>query len=509
MSEALAAGRLMVVSNRLPFVIGRAADGHCELRPGSGGLVTALLPVLRDRGGTWIGWTGTAEEDPCLGEALRQVTRDSGYSLVPVSLTEEEVQKFYMGFSNEIIWPLFHDLPSLCNFEPSYWQSYVQVNRKYARVIADTAGDRDFVWVHDYHLMTVGAELRRLGLHARTAFFLHIPFPPLDLFVKLPWRLQLLRALIEYDLIGFQTRRDRRNFVQCLRALIRDGVVTGKGQVLRVRVGERAMRIGHFPIGIDYCDFARRAATDEVRRRAAALHELLPNRQLILGVDRLDYSKGILLRLEAFRLALARHPDMHDRVTLIQVVVPSREHIPKYFDLRAQIEQLVGHINGEFTQPGGWVPIHYVFRNLEPLDLLAYYRAAEIGFVTPLKDGMNLVAKEYCTCSIEEDCALILSEFAGAATQLRGGALLVNPFDIEGMAETIYRALCMSPEERRRRMHRVRRAIQRRDVFWWVDSFLKAAIERDLHAFPQTQRNATLAVGRAGNALPAPKAAGR
>jgi len=481
---AKADGRLIVVSNRLPVVITKGADGRCVATPGSGGLVTALLPVLRDRGGIWIGWPGTSDPECGTEDVLAQAAAGTGYSLLPVTLSEDEIEKFYMGFSNEIIWPLFHDLPSFCNFEPSYWEVYTQVNRKYARAIIRHATPHDLIWVQDYHLIDTAAELRRLNSDAHIAFFLHIPFPSLDLFLKLPWRQALLRALLDYDLIGFQTLRDRRNFIQCLRTLIRDVQVYGKGQVLLARTGQREVRIGHFPIGIDYGAFANQAATEAVAARAAELHRLLPNRQLILGIDRLDYTKGILLRLQAFRNALMRYPKLRSNVTLIQVVVPSREHIPKYFDLRSQIEQLVGRINGEFTQPGGWVPIHYVFRSLDPLDLLAYYRAAEIGLVTPLKDGMNLVAKEYCTCSIEEDCVLILSEFAGAAAQLRHGALLVNPFDIEGMADAIYRAYSMNRAERQRRVHRMRREIQRRDVFWWVDSFLKAAFARNLDAFP-------------------------
>lgn len=468
-------GKLVIASNRLPFVVTHSEAGGIDVKPAAGGLITALLPVLRSHGGVWIGWTGVAEREPCSEAALADAASATGFRVVSIDLSEVEVQKFYMGFSNEIIWPLFHDLPTFCNFEPSYWQAYLQVNRKFARIASAEAEDDDLVWVHDYHLINVATELRRLGRHLRTAFFLHIPFPPLDLFLKLPWRQAMLRSLLEYDVIGFQTLRDRRNFISCVRALLRDVSIGGRGQVLNVRVGDRQMAIGHFPIGIDFAEFARNAASEVVRQRAALLHDYLPNRQLILGVDRLDYSKGILLRLRAFREALLRHPDLHNCVTLIQVVVPSREHIPMYFDLRQQIEQTIGRINGEFTQPGGWVPIHYVFRSLEPLDLLAYYRAAQIGLVTPLKDGMNLVAKEYCTCSIEEDCVLILSEFAGAASQLRSGALLVNPFDVEGVAEAIYRAYCMAPEERRRRMRRMRREVQRRDVFWWLESFLKVA----------------------------------
>jgi len=476
--------RLLVVSNRLPFVLQRDEKQGWRTRPGAGGLVTALLPVLRDRGGTWIGWLGTTETVPDLDELMERATRDAGYTLRPVLLAPEEVNKFYFGFSNEIVWPLFHDLQSLCNFDPSYWRTYCDVNRKYAQVVAANCAEHDFVWVHDYQLMNVGLEMRRLGVTARTAFFLHIPFPSLDIFLKLPWRFALLHALLEYDLIGFQTPRDQRNFLQCLRVLLKNVRVRERERRLTLDVNGREVRVGSFPIGIDFNGFVKRASGADIGLRAAELQAQLPNRQLILGVDRLDYTKGIPLRLEAFRNALTRYPDLHERVTLIQVVVPSREDIPQYHELKNQIERLVGEINGQFTKPGGWVPIHYVFRSLERKDLLAYYRTAQIALITPLKDGMNLVAKEYCASSIEENCVLILSEFAGAAAQLQKGALLVNPYDIEGVADAIHRAYAMDANERRARMRGLRRAIREQDVFWWVDSFLHAAIAKDLSAFP-------------------------
>jgi trehalose 6-phosphate synthase len=476
--------RLIVVSNRLPVALDRQGDGTWKIRPGSGGLVTALLPLLRDRGGTWIGWPGTGEGSGDLDAALAQATHDAGYALKPVALTSEEVHNFYLGFSNEIVWPLFHDMHSLCNFRPEYWRTYLNVNRKYADVVAANSSGRDFVWVHDYHLMHVASELRRLGSRARLGFFLHIPFPPLDIFVKLPWRFPLLRALLEYDMIGFQTLRDRRNFLQCVRTLVKEARVRGSGQVLAVDVNGHEVRFGSFPISIDYNTFVRNASQPEVTGKVAELKSLLPNRQLVLGVDRLDYTKGIPDRLEAFRNALLRYPDLHERITLIQVVVPSRVDIPQYHELKTRIERLVGEINGQFTRPGGWVPIHYVFRSLARADLLAYYQAAQIALVTPLKDGMNLVAKEFCACSIEEDCVLILSEFAGAAAQLQRGALLVNPYDIEGMADAIHHAFGMPARERAARMRRLRRSIREQDIFWWIDSFLRAAIAKDLSDFP-------------------------
>jgi alpha,alpha-trehalose-phosphate synthase [UDP-forming] len=479
-----ARSRLIVVSNRLPFAFRRAPGGRWHAEPGSGGLVTALLPVLRDRGGTWIGWPGAAGPVRDFAPALAQAGAAAGYTLGAVPLDDEEVRNFYLGFSNEIIWPLFHDLPSLCNFDPAYWRTYCAVNRKFAKAIAARATRGDFVWVHDYHLMNVASELRALGTAARLAFFLHIPFPSPDVFLKLPWRKPLLEALLRYDLVGFQTLRDRRNFVACIEALGEEAKIEGRGAVVSARTPHGTVRIGAFPISIDYNAFMRAAVSGEVEAKARELHALLPRRKLVLGVDRLDYTKGITLRLKAFQDLLERYPDIRGRVSLIQVVVPSREDIPEYHRMKSEIEQLVGRINGAFARPGGWVPVWYEYRSLSRVELFAYYRAADIALITPLKDGMNLVAKEYCACSIEEDCVLILSEFAGAAEQLGAGAVLVNPYDVQGVANAIRAAHAMPEAERVARMRGMRRSIRRQDVFWWVDSFLRAAIARDLRAFP-------------------------
>ena len=466
--------RLVVVSNRLPFSFKRtsARSGkRWRAEPGSGGLVTALLPVLRRRGGTWVGWPGMAGTAREASAALRAAGAEAGYSLAAVPLSEEEVRGFYRGFSNEVVWPLFHDLPSLCRFEADYWRSYLAVNRKYARAVHARAGAGDFIWVHDYHLMMVGSELRRMGTRARLAFFLHIPFPSPDVFMKLPWRAPLMDALLEYDLLGFQATRDVANFQASARAL-----------------GREARNARHFPISIDYNAFMSRAAQPDVAAKAQALHRMLPNRKLVLGIDRLDDSKGITLRLRAFQHLLQRYPALRGKLSLLQVVVPSREDIPQYDRMKTEIEQLAGRINGEFARPGGWVPVWYEYRSLSRLELLAYYRAADIALITPLKDGMNLVAKEYCACSIEEGCVLILSEFAGAAEQLAGGALLVNPYDVEGVADAIRRAHLMPEPERVARMRAMRRSIRRQDVFWWVEGFLRAAGARGLRALARPAR---------------------
>ena len=480
--------RLTVVSTRLAIVVDREASGQWAIKPSSGSLVTALGPVLRDRGGQWIGWLGThdAIEETTLHDLLDQGSRQTGYVLTPVVLTEDEIRQYSFGFSNEILWPLFHDLPSRCNFDPAYWTIYERVNAKFAEVVAANTCEEDYVWVHDYQLIMVAHHLMAMGIRRQTGFFLHIPFPPLDGFIKLPWRFQILDALLRYDLIGFQTMRDRRNFIDCVRMLLPKMRVIGHGQIARCLTQDHEVLVGAFPISVDFKQFAEATTTREVADQAWIIHANLPERQLILGVDRLDYTKGIPLRLQAFANALERYPELLGRVTLIQVVVPSREEVSEYETLKREIERMVGEINGRFNRVG-WSPIQYIYRTLNRVELLAYYRTCEIALITPLKDGMNLVAKEFCACSIENNGVLILSEFAGAAAQLHNGALLVNPFDIEGVADAIRRACCMEGESRHKRMEKMRRSIQRHDIFHWVNAFLRTGIHKDLNQFPRIE----------------------
>ncbi|MBN2185402.1 MAG: trehalose-6-phosphate synthase [Candidatus Krumholzibacteriota bacterium] len=476
--------RLVIISNRLPFSIEKK-QGKWETTPGSGGLVTALAPVLRDRGGLWIGWLGTDSSGDMTGY-VQAAEKNAGFSMLPVILSRDEIDLYYRGLSNEVIWPLFHDMPSYCRFELRYWDAYLDVNARFASVIYKNTTADDFIWVHDYHLICVGSELRKLGLKNRVGFFLHIPFPSLDIFIKLPWRSEFLRALLDYDLIGFQTIRDRRNFIQCIRQFLKGASVHGKGQVVSVEFEGREIRLGYFPISIDYGEFSRLAKRKQVADAAWYIHEDIPDRKIVLGVDRLDYSKGILNRMKAFGRLLDKYPDLIRKITLFQVIVPSRRNIPVYENLKIEIERLVGEINGKYTR-SGWIPIHYIFGSLSQTDLLARYRSSEIALVTPLKDGMNLVAKEYCASSVEQTGVLILSEFAGAAAQLQRGALLVNPYNIEEIADAIHRAFRMTEKEMKVRMSLMQRSIARQDIYWWVNSFLQAAISGNLDDFPHLE----------------------
>jgi len=477
--------RLVAVSNRLPVAIEREGTGWV-VRPGARGMVTALLPPLGNRGGVWVGWPGTAEDIDLQG-LLDEASRAAGYRLRQVRLTAEEVRDFYHGFANEIIWPLFHGFESRCNFIPEYWRCYLDVNRKFAEAVARESRETDYIWVHDYQIMHVGHALKDLGVERKKGFFLHIPFPPPDVFVKLPWRTQILNGLLAYDLVGFQTMNDRANFLGCLRRFRFPGLrITGRGAVMTVDYGGREIRVGAFPVSIDFQAFAARAGSTSSSERSWYFHEAIPERQIILGLDRLDYTKGIPERLDAFGNALARFPDLRGEVSLVQIVIPSRAGVPEYQQLKARVERIISEINGRFAYPG-WIPVHYFYRSLSRDELVAYYRAAEIMLVTPLRDGMNLVSKEYCACNLEGRGTVILSEFAGSAAELNSGALLVNPYDIEGMADAIHQAFTMSPEERRERMRRMRGHLRRRDIFWWVDSVLQAAFARRLEDFPQVE----------------------
>ena len=477
--------RLVVVSNRLPVVL-EGKPGQWSIRPGSGGLVTALSPILRNRGGLWIGWVGTSDtiDIPGIKTVLGPASEASGYRLLPVFLSEEEVRLFYQGFSNEIIWPLFHDLQTRCRFEPDYWRAYGEVNRKFARVVLRHAREQDFLWIHDYHLIPLASMLEDSPKQLRCAFFLHIPFPPADIFLKLPWRKELVGALLRYRFLAFQTERDLRHFLQSLEALFPDSRAHREGDLFRIDADGRTLRAGSFPISIDYRDFDALAQSRDVRRRTREIREKHGHRKLLLGVDRLDYTKGILERLQAFRRFLELHPEQRGKVTLVQLVVPSRQDVEAYRSLKEEIEKLVSRINGAYTEMG-WVPVVYLYQALDRPGLVALYQAAEVALVTSLKDGMNLVAKEFCACHPGRDGVLVLSEFAGAAVQMGREALLVNPYDLEGMAEAIHRAVEMSEDERRRRMGRLRARIRQQDVFWWVDSFLRASSDQVLENFPE------------------------
>lgn len=477
--------RVLVVSDRLPIHLTREGGGGWRAAPTHSALISALTPVLRERRGVWVGWPGVTEEEaPEPQEVLAGAIQEGGYSLRPVSLSARDIHGAYEGFDGEILWPLFHEQPFQCRFEPAFWQAYRRVNRKFARSVAKTLatsslrGESDLLWVHNHLLMNLAAELKHLGASCRTAFFLHIPFPAPDLFLKLPWRERLLIGLLSYDQVGFQTGRDLKNFLDCMQLLgasiePEERLWSVRGET---RLGAFHLRAGAFPVGVDYRGIVERAARPEVEQAAERLRALHPGRRIVLGIDRLDGSKGIPEKLDAFAEMLGRHADLQEKVSLVQFVVPGREDLARNAELRREIERRVGEINGRFSRPG-WIPVHYHQGTLEADERLAWCRAADVAFVTPLREGMSLFAKEYCAANVDERGALVLSEFAGAAAQLGPGALLVNPYDTRATARTLLRALRLQAPERSDRLRKLRNEVRRHDVFWWAESFLAAALD--------------------------------
>ncbi len=486
LTELLTSQRFIVVSNRLPILI-KSAGGRPTISPASGGLITALEPLLKRNHGVWVGWPGNFDlsEDEVLKLSEKYHHR-MGYNLHPIILTKEEVELFYEGFSNEILWPLFHDLQSECHFDPKFWETYQTVNQKFAIKSLPLIENDDFIWIHDYHLMLMGQYLRSEEISTKMSFFLHIPFAPLDIFLKIPWRFEILRGLLQYDFIGFQTKRDKRNFIHCIKTLLKDITIrTYKNHEICLIEG-REVYIGTFPISIDFDEFSNLAQKGDVAEEARELKETLNEAKIVFSVDRLDYTKGIPYRLDGIRRFLEKYPEMHGEVIFLQLVVPSRTHISEYHDLKARIDQMVSEINSQFTRPG-WVPIQYMFYELSRERLVAYYRAADVILVTPVKDGMNLVAKEYVAANVEENGVVILSEFAGAAAQMKEYSLLVNPYDVEGVADSIHFALNLPASDRKSFMQSLRKLIKTEDIYHWISSIHQATHSSSDEDIPVTE----------------------
>jgi len=469
--------RLLVVSNRLPITIDNILSGS-KVNDGPGGLVTALAPIVKSVGGVWMGWPG-CELSIEIKYLIEQFSQQQSFNLQPISISQEEEKRYYRGFSNEAIWPLFHDLLGHCKFEIENWKTYLAINKRFAEKIVEIAEPGDFIWVHDYQLLMVGHYLRQMNIQHPVAFFLHIPFPNHDLLRRLPWKREIIHSLLDYDLVGFQTSRDRRNFTRSAKDVYPELTIKTRKRYSGIRFNDRDIKVGHFPISIDFNEFSDTADTDEVALEAENLYKQCQAKSLILGVDRLDYTKGIPERLMAFERALEKYPDLIGNLSLLQLAVPSRSHLTAYKDLKEVLDGMVGRINGRFSK-FGWQAIHYMYRSLSRTELLGCYRACEIGLLTPLRDGMNLVAKEFCASTIDNNGVLILSEFAGASEQLGKGALVVNPYNIEETADTIYKAYMMTREEREKRMRTLRAEVKRNDIYRWVDWFLTTFQDQDI-----------------------------
>ena len=449
--------RLVVVANRLPV---RRVEAGWETSPG--GLVAALHPLLTDRGGAWVGWDGTVSEHRGAPEPF---THDQ-IDIRPVGMSPGERDAFYYGFCNGTIWPLYHDCVRPPEFHRRWWRPYREMNMRFAQAAVDAAGGDDLIWVHDYQLQLVPGYVRMRRPRARVGYFHHIPFPPEELFAKLPWRTHLLEGLLGADVIGFQTKLAAQNFSRAARRF-----TSARGTDRNLQYEGRTVRVDAFPISIDSSRFEALSRDAETVEAAERLRASLDYRRIILGVDRLDYTKGVDLRLRAYEEVLSRGSVSAEDTVFVQVAVPTREQVGEYADLRSTVNEHVGRINGSHSRLGR-VAVQYIYRSLPFEELVACYRAADVMIITPYCDGMNLVAKEYVATRTDNSGVLVLSEFAGASLELKQ-ALHVNPHDVDGIADAIERAVTLDPGEARKRMGAMRRTVRHHDVFAWSDSFLR------------------------------------
>ncbi|HEX6277416.1 MAG TPA: bifunctional alpha,alpha-trehalose-phosphate synthase (UDP-forming)/trehalose-phosphatase, partial [Polyangiaceae bacterium] len=454
--------RLILVSNRLPFGIKRD-DANIEIKPSSGGLATGLRGVHARGESLWVGWPGM---EPRSAEEREHIDRElEKQHIVPVHFTAAEMERFYEGVANGVIWPLFHYLIDRVPAVIRHWDDYVSANERFADQVAAHATEDDLIWVHDYHLLLLPALLRARLPKARIGFFLHIPFPSSDVIRVFPRREALLAGLLGADLVGFHTFNDQRHFAASLLSVL--GLET---DVDRVEVEGRSVQLRTFPMGIDANAFQTLAADSRVAEATKKLRAAHGGERLVLGVDRLDYTKGITRKFLAVELLLERRPEYRGKFRLLQIAVPSRENVSAYRELKREIEEIAGRINGAYGTLHS-APIHYVYDSVNEVELTGSYRAADVMLVTPLRDGMNLVAKEYVASRIDGDGVLVLSEFAGAAAELPE-ALIVNPYDVEAIAATLERALEMNENERRGRMMALRAKVASRPVEIWAETFV-------------------------------------
>ena len=467
------AQRIIVVSNRLPFTVMERA-GELVFAESVGGVATGLRACLTklqqwDNEYLWVGWPGST-----ISNSLQPTVKDRAlaeHRAYPVFLTEEEIENFYQGFCNKTIWPLFHYFATYASYTQEYYEHYVRVNQTFSEALQEVVRPGDLVWIHDYHLMLLPRLLRERVPNVGIGFFLHIPFPDYEIFRLLPgrWRKEILEGLLGADLIGFHTYDYMQYFVRSVLRIL--GHESNAGQIF---LEDRLVRVDTFPMGIDFKSFHEAARSPEVLKEKEEIRELLGDSQVVLSVDRLDYSKGIIKRLEGIERVLEANPERHGRVTTILVVVPSRIGLEHYEMMKKQIEELVGKINGKFGRIG-WTPVIYQYRALSFVPLVAMYALSDVALVTPLRDGMNLIAKEYVASRPAKTGVLILSEMAGAAKEL-GEAIIINPNNHEEIADALMEALDMPLEEQVRRNQAMQDRLRRYDVVRWAEDFLDALI---------------------------------
>ncbi len=456
-------GRTIIVSNRLPVKVTHNDEGELVYKPSEGGLATGLGSIYKDGDNIWVGWPGvhfnSKKEEKEAADKLK------AENMKPVSLTEEEIELYYEGFSNETLWPTFHYFNQNALYKKSYWQAYEKVNQKFCDEVVAVANPDDTIWVHDYQLLLLPGLIREILPEVSIGFFLHIPFPSFEVFRLLPWRRQLLDGVLGSDLIGFHTYDDMRHFLSAVSRIC--FISNQHGQLNK---DGRTVEVDSFPMGIDYEKYANSSASPETLSREVKYRTSLGGQKLMLSIDRLDYSKGIPARLEIFDLFLDKYPQYQGKVSLMMVVVPSRDTVEQYRDLKEEIDLLVGRINGKYGSVN-WTPIHYFYRSFPLNDLSAFYRMADVALVTPMRDGMNLVCKEYVASRLDKRGVLILSEMAGASKEL-SEAIIVNPNDKHHVRDAIKRALEMTEEEQVRHMEIMQASLKKYNIHHWVNLFM-------------------------------------
>lgn len=455
--------KTIIVSNRLPVKL-KKEDGKYIYTPSEGGLATGLGSIYKEGGNIWLGWPGVAiEEEKDRQDAIKNLKKNN---MSPVFLTEQEIEEYYEGFSNETLWPNFHYFNQYAEYEETYWQAYKKVNQKFADQLSELTEEGDKIWIHDYQLLLLPALIREKHPNISIGFFLHIPFPSYETFRLLPWRRELLMGMLGSDFLGFHTYDDMRHFLSSVNRLA--GIGNSHGQI---SLGSRKVLVDALPMGIDYDKYATLAADPETLEKEVRYRTLIGDTKIMLSIDRLDYSKGIPQRLRAFELFLQRYPEYKEKVSLLMVVVPSRDQVGKYKELKEEIDLLVGRINGNLSRMT-WNPIHYFYRSFPLHALSAFYRMAKVALVTPMRDGMNLVAKEFIASKLNKKGVLVLSEMAGASKEL-SEAILINPNNIEQMIRAFKQALEMPEEEQISNLEVMQSSLKRYNIHHWVKLFME------------------------------------
>ena len=456
--------KTIIVSNRLPVKANKQEDGDLSFIPSEGGLATGLGSVYRQGGNIWIGWPGLfIDNDKQKSDVKNKLEKEN---MLPVYLTENEIRDFYEGFSNETLWPMFHYFAEYAVFDKDYWNAYEKVNKKFTEIILAVAKPGDTIWVHDYQLMLVPQMIRDKLSTISIGFFLHIPFPSHEIFRLLPWRKQILAGLLGSDLLGFHTYDDMRHFLSSISRIV--GKSNSHGQI---ETDDRPVIVDAFPMGIDYDKYEQSAYSPETLVQEVRYRTSIGEVKLMLSIDRLDYSKGIPQRLRAFEIFLEKYPEYKEKVSFLIVVVPSRDKVHKYKMLKERIDLLVGKINGQFGTLN-WTPVHYFYRSFSLKSISAFYRMADVAIVTPMRDGMNLVCKEYIASKIDKKGVLVLSEMAGASKEL-SDAILINPNDIDQLVSAMHKSLTMPIEEQKAHFEIMQKSLKRFNIHHWVNMFME------------------------------------